>query len=134
MASLRRRVTRLAAALLAVAVVASGCSPAINLAPETGHNAAIGTTSDINPQDPATLQNGGDLRLALSHNVLEYHQALLAGTPVEVEEALFAYVVERSKSQYPTEQSWLEHLVWCHGKDKRGYLYPASAPLPILAA
>src|SRR6201992_4311116 len=64
-ASLRRRVTRLAAALLAVAVVAVRCSPAINRAPETGHNAAIGTTSDINPQDPATLQNGGDLRLGL---------------------------------------------------------------------
>lgn len=29
-------------------------------------NAELGTTSDINPQDPATLRDGGDLRLALS--------------------------------------------------------------------
>ncbi|EUA41375.1 bacterial extracellular solute-binding s, 5 Middle family protein [Mycobacterium avium subsp. avium 2285 (R)] len=48
--------------MLAVA----GCSPAINLVPETGQNARIGTTSDINPRDPATLQDGGNLRLALT--------------------------------------------------------------------
>ncbi|WP_439330595.1 ABC transporter family substrate-binding protein [Mycolicibacterium vulneris] len=44
----------------------SGCSPAVNLIPEAGHNAQIGSTSDINPHDPATLQDGGDLRLALT--------------------------------------------------------------------
>ena len=44
----------------------AACSPAIDLTPATGTNAQIGTTSDINPQDPATLRDGGDLRLALS--------------------------------------------------------------------
>ncbi len=53
-------------ALFAVALVASGCSPAINVIPETGHSTQIGTTSDINPQEPATLQDGGNLRLALT--------------------------------------------------------------------
>ncbi|OBI45708.1 ABC transporter family substrate-binding protein [Mycobacterium colombiense] len=43
-----------------------GCSPAVNLIPETGHNAQIGSTSDINPHDPTALQDGGDLRLALT--------------------------------------------------------------------
>ena len=78
-----------------------------------------------------------DLRLALSHNVLEYHQALLAGSPVELAEGLVAYVVERAKSHYATEEAWLEHLVWCHGKDKRGYLYgarPIGARVPLAVA
>ncbi|MDT5146786.1 MAG: glutathione transport system substrate-binding protein, partial [Mycobacterium sp.] len=56
----------MAASLCAVALVVSGCSPAINLAPPAGNNAQIGSTSDVNPQDPATLRDGGDLRLALS--------------------------------------------------------------------
>ena len=30
------------------------------------HTREVGTTSDINPQDPATLQQGGNLRLALT--------------------------------------------------------------------
>ncbi|WP_297735235.1 ABC transporter family substrate-binding protein [Mycobacterium sp.] len=55
---------------LSVAVVAglalTGCSPAIDLTPSTGNKASIGTTSDVNPRDPATLQDGGNLRLALS--------------------------------------------------------------------
>jgi peptide/nickel transport system substrate-binding protein len=55
---------------LSVAVVAglalTGCSPAIDLTPATGNKASIGTTSDVNPRDPATLQDGGNLRLALS--------------------------------------------------------------------
>lgn len=58
--------TRFAAAFLAMALVLSGCSAAVNLIPETGHNAQIGSTSDVNPHDPATLQDGGDLRLALT--------------------------------------------------------------------
>ncbi|OSC30632.1 hypothetical protein B8W69_06145 [Mycobacterium vulneris] len=58
--------TRFAAAFLAIVLALSGCSPAVNLIPEAGHNAQIGSTSDINPHDPATLQDGGDLRLALT--------------------------------------------------------------------
>jgi peptide/nickel transport system substrate-binding protein len=34
--------------------------------PSAGGNSEVGTTCDINPQDPATLQNGGDLRLPLA--------------------------------------------------------------------
>jgi peptide/nickel transport system substrate-binding protein len=34
--------------------------------PSVGGNSEVGTTCDINPQDPATLQNGGDLRLPLA--------------------------------------------------------------------
>jgi peptide/nickel transport system substrate-binding protein len=71
-------------ALFTIAVAASGCSPAINLAPETGHNAAIGTTSDINPQDPATLQDGGNLRLALSDFPPNFNILNIDGNSAEV--------------------------------------------------
>jgi peptide/nickel transport system substrate-binding protein len=52
--------------VLAIAALAlTGCSPAIDLAPPAGNNASIGSISDVNPRDPATLQDGGSLRLAL---------------------------------------------------------------------
>ncbi len=63
-----------------------------------------------------------DARLVLSHNLLEYHAAVLAGEPVPLEERLTAYVVDRTSRPFATEQAWFEHLVWCNGKDKRGYL------------
>ena len=63
---MRRRGARVAAAVLVVVLAVSGCSPAINVMPETGNTAEIGSSSDINPQDPATLNDGGNLRLALT--------------------------------------------------------------------
>lgn len=57
---------RFAAAALAAVVALSGCSGATQEAPPSaGGTAEVGTTNDINPQDPATLQQGGNLRLAL---------------------------------------------------------------------
>jgi peptide/nickel transport system substrate-binding protein len=56
---------RLAMAALVVGLVLTACSGG-QQPPSAGGNAEVGTTSDINPQDPATLRDGGDLRLALS--------------------------------------------------------------------
>ena len=67
-----------------MALVVSGCAPAINLMPETGHSAEIGTTSDINPQDPATLQDGGSLRLALSDFPPNFNILHIDGNSAEV--------------------------------------------------
>lgn len=47
-------------------LVVAGCSGSKRDVPSAGGNAELGSTSDINPQDPATLQKGGNLRLALS--------------------------------------------------------------------
>jgi peptide/nickel transport system substrate-binding protein len=59
-------------ALLALVVVlivsgltVSGCSSGYEDLPQA-HAARVGSTSDINPRDPATLRDGGNLRLALS--------------------------------------------------------------------
>jgi peptide/nickel transport system substrate-binding protein len=54
-----------AVATLIAALTLTSCSGG-NQAPTRGGTAEVGTTSDINPQDPATLQRGGNLRLTLT--------------------------------------------------------------------
>src|ERR1700739_915951 len=70
--------------LLVAGVAVSGCSPAINLAPPTGNSARIGSTSDVNPQDPATLQEGGNLRLALTDFPPNFNILSIDGNSAEV--------------------------------------------------
>lgn len=60
---MRNRAGRAAAAILTAALVLSGCSTGGQLTP--AGRGAVGAASDINPQNPQTLQEGGDLRLAL---------------------------------------------------------------------
>jgi glutathione transport system substrate-binding protein len=57
---------RLAAALLVAGLTITGCSGGDKEAPPAGGNAEVGRNNDINPQDPAALRQGGNLRLALS--------------------------------------------------------------------
>jgi peptide/nickel transport system substrate-binding protein len=59
-------IRRLASALLVVGLTLTACSGGDQPPPSAGGEAEIGSTSDMNPQDPATLQQGGALRLALS--------------------------------------------------------------------
>ncbi|MGH3595630.1 MAG: ABC transporter family substrate-binding protein, partial [Mycobacterium sp.] len=63
---MRRRGRRAAMIALAVGLILGGCSPAADDLPATGDSAVLGTTSDINSQNPATLREGGNLRLALA--------------------------------------------------------------------
>ena len=58
--------SRLLAVGLVAALTVAGCSSGDKEAPPAGGNAEVGTTNDINPQDPATLRQGGNLRLAMS--------------------------------------------------------------------
>lgn len=67
-----------------MALALSGCSPAISVIPEAGQNARIGTSSDINPRDPATLQDGGDLRLALTAFPPNFNILHIDGNSAEV--------------------------------------------------
>lgn len=64
--TLRRGITRLLGVGLTAALVVTGCSSGDNDVPSAGGDAEIGVTADINPQDPATLRQGGTLRFALS--------------------------------------------------------------------
>jgi peptide/nickel transport system substrate-binding protein len=80
----RNALSRLRVLLLVAGVSVSGCSPAINLAPPTGNSARIGSTSDVNPQDPATLQEGGNLRLALTDFPPNFNILSIDGNSAEV--------------------------------------------------
>lgn len=60
------QIRRLASALLAAGLVLTACSGGSEEAPPAGGNAEIGSTNDMNPQDPASLQEGGALRLGLA--------------------------------------------------------------------
>lgn len=56
---------RLLAAGLTAVLVLAGCSSGDQEVPSAGGNAELGATADLNPQDPASLREGGNLRLAL---------------------------------------------------------------------
>lgn len=65
-AGLQNAILRLLAVGTAAVLVLAGCSSGKREVPSAGGNAEVGSTSDINPQDPSTLRTGGNLRLALS--------------------------------------------------------------------
>ncbi len=60
------KIRRLAGALLVAGLTLSACSGGNQDVPSAGGDAKVGSSSDMNPQDPATLRDGGDLRLALA--------------------------------------------------------------------
>lgn len=64
--ALKAGMSRLLAVGTVTALVLTGCSSGTNEAPSAGGNSEIGATADINPQDPTTLQQGGNLRLPLT--------------------------------------------------------------------
>ncbi|ETW23253.1 ABC transporter family substrate-binding protein [Mycobacterium gastri] len=75
--------TRLIFALLIAALMVAGCSAA-PVTPSAAPNGAVGTTSDINPQNPATLRDGGNLRLALSDFPPNFNILHIDGNSAEV--------------------------------------------------
>src|SRR5690349_17159150 len=60
------KMRRLSVAALVLALTIAGCSSGDQKPPPAGGEAEVGTTSDQNPQDPATLRQGGNLRLPLT--------------------------------------------------------------------
>lgn len=63
--TVRRRGSRIAALASAAILVVAGCAAPDRDTGSAGGNAELGKSSDINPQDPATLKKGGNLRLAI---------------------------------------------------------------------
>src|SRR5690606_5193073 len=62
----RRAILRLLAVGMVVVLALAGCAREDTDTPAAGGPAELGTTNDINPQDPADLEQGGNLRLALT--------------------------------------------------------------------
>ncbi len=71
------------AALAAAVIVVAGCSSGADHVP-TGPATAVGATSDINPQNPATLRDGGDLRLALTEFPSNFNTLHIDGNSADV--------------------------------------------------
>lgn len=59
------KLRRFAVAALVSALTLTACTGGNQEVPSAGGEAEVGATNDINPQDPANLRQGGNLRLAL---------------------------------------------------------------------
>jgi peptide/nickel transport system substrate-binding protein len=79
----RVTIRRLALLGLVVCLVVIGCSNGYRDLPET-RAARVGTASDINPRDPATLRDGGNLRLALTSYPPNFNELNIDGNTADV--------------------------------------------------
>jgi peptide/nickel transport system substrate-binding protein len=75
--------SRLAVAAVVVGLALSGCSGG-HTPPPAGGTAVVGTSSDINPQDPATLADGGNLRLSISAFPSNFNTLNIDGNEADV--------------------------------------------------
>src|SRR5689334_18141619 len=73
-----RPVRRLGLLALVLVLIVSGCASGYQELPEA-RAAAVGTTSDINPRDPATLRDGGNLRLPLTEFPANFNELNIDG-------------------------------------------------------
>jgi peptide/nickel transport system substrate-binding protein len=74
---------RAAAIAIAVNLSISACSSGGDYLPP-GPSTAVGATSDVNPQNPATLRDGGDLRLALTEFPSNFNTLHIDGNSADV--------------------------------------------------
>ncbi|MBO0881373.1 MAG: ABC transporter family substrate-binding protein, partial [Mycobacterium sp.] len=81
---IRRCAAQVATTVLVTALTLTGCSASELRPPSAGGNAEVGTTSDINPQDPATLREGGSLRLPLVEFPSNFNSLSIDGNSVDV--------------------------------------------------
>ncbi len=81
-------VGRLLAVGVAATVLAAGCSAGTQSTPAPGGNAEVGSVSDINPKDPATLAQGGNLRLAIGAMPSNYNTLNIDGNEADTASVL----------------------------------------------
>ena len=78
---------KLGIALVTLLVAVAGCS-ADHVTLSAGGAAQVGTTNDINPQDPAKLRDGGNLRLALTEFPSNFNPLNIDGNSVDVDSVI----------------------------------------------
>jgi peptide/nickel transport system substrate-binding protein len=79
----RVTIRRLALLALAACLIITGCSDGYRDLPQP-RAARVGTTSDINPRDLATLRDGGNLRLALTSFPSNFNELNIDGNTADV--------------------------------------------------
>lgn len=72
-----------------------------------------------------------NLRVRLQHNLWEFYQGILSGSPVALEQKECTYGVWRTRPTFPQFADWLEYVIFCHN-NKHRYLYKV-VPLPNAA-
>ena len=81
------RITLGIAVVVLLAAVAVACSANRGM-PSAGGAAQVGTTNDVNPQDPAKLRDGGNLRLGLTEFPPNFNPLNIDGNSVDVNEII----------------------------------------------
>lgn len=84
-----RPIRRWAVLVFILALVLAGCSSRGRELPPVG-NAEVGAASDTNPQDPATLARGGNLRLAIGSLPANFNTLSIDGNEAETASLLRA--------------------------------------------
>lgn len=79
----RPTIRRFAPLALALGLILTGCGDGYRDLPQA-HAARVGTTSDINPQNPATLRDGGNLRLPLTSFPSNFNELNIDGNTADV--------------------------------------------------
>jgi peptide/nickel transport system substrate-binding protein len=78
------KIRRFAVPALIAALMLTSCSGGNEEVPSGGGTAEVGTTNDINPQDPANLRQGGNLRLATTDFPPNFNSLHIDGNTVDV--------------------------------------------------
>lgn len=78
------KIRRLGVVAAVVGLLLTACTGGDSEIPSAGGTSEVGTTSDINPQDPANLQQGGSLRLALTEFPSNFNPLHLDGNTGDV--------------------------------------------------
>jgi len=68
-----------------------------------------------------------NLRVRVRHNIWEFYQGALAGSPVTLEQKDCEYGVWRTRPTLSQFDDWLEYVIFCHN-NKQQYLY---TPVPL---
>lgn len=79
-----RALLRLLGVGLTAALMLTSCSSQDTEVPSAGGDSQLGATADINPQDPTTLRQGGNLRLALSGFPVTFNNLHIDGNLGEI--------------------------------------------------
>ena len=75
---------RFTAGALIIGLALAGCSASNQETPSAGGTAEVGSTNDINPQDVANLQQGGNLRVAVNDFPPNFNSLHIDGNTGEV--------------------------------------------------
>ncbi len=73
-----------------------------------------------------------DIDVPCSHNIWEYYQSVVSGSPITLDHIDTVYHIDRSRSSYSDWDTWLREVIW-YGNKKGAYLYGSELVTPQLS-